>query len=352
MEVYQSYLDEELGEKKEKTLSNSQNYQKILRKGKWKARITNAGTAIGILILIAFISSIINVILYSWGDPDRIEVYNDVIKSTLAVTQPNIDARSGGSSVGYFFLNNKRDLKKRIGNEYEKVGSFEMNFLYGIPLFEPIVEKDINQNPMFYYPVKDVALEDKQEWSRLEHLPEGTVVEAFVSLDQPYSTEDLLSLLENYQTIEPVWFAVETGIEKEEAEQKGPGATEAIGFPSQPIWHPEDLNVMSRKTEDTGFFSRVTSESGSLPPVEEYGSAELRNENFMHTLELMADHKGMVKQVARLNDLRLDERIHYLNNEGVHIYGIVITGPTKEILELKGENWITNLTIGEVRLWN
>jgi len=37
---------------------------------------------------------------------------------------------------------------------------------------------------------------------------------------------------------------------------------------------------------------------------------------------------------------------------GIHLYGAVITGPVKELLTLREVSWVQDLRVGEVRLWN
>ena len=41
-----------------------------------------------------------------------------------------------------------------------------------------------------------------------------------------------------------------------------------------------------------------------------------------------------------------------LENNGFVHYGAVITGPTKEVLNLQEEAWVAALQVDEVRLWN
>ena len=48
----------------------------------------------------------------------------------------------------------------------------------------------------------------------------------------------------------------------------------------------------------------------------------------------------------------MGERIEYLKSHGVNIYGMVVTGPTKELLKLKENTWIASIRLGEVRLWD
>ena len=48
----------------------------------------------------------------------------------------------------------------------------------------------------------------------------------------------------------------------------------------------------------------------------------------------------------------LEDRIAYMKENGVNMFGVVVTGPTKEILKLKDEQWVGGMKVGEVRLWN
>jgi hypothetical protein len=96
----------------------------------------------------------------------------------------------------------------------------------------------------------------------------------------------------------------------------------------------------------------VVSKSFSSPVLETYGSADLRNQNFLNTLNLLKEYEKMANRIAGKGDLRLQERIDYLNQNGIGIYGAVATGPSKEILKLKNEPWISGIIVGEVRFWN
>ncbi len=51
-------------------------------------------------------------------------------------------------------------------------------------------------------------------------------------------------------------------------------------------------------------------------------------------------------------DAKLDERIGYLQKNGVRLYGAVITGPTKELLKLQREPLITDPFVGQTDWWN
>ncbi|MBB6451746.1 hypothetical protein HNQ94_000167 [Salirhabdus euzebyi] len=347
MELYHSFMDEQLGE--DKYDSDSIDMQKkVVRKGKWRARFHNAFTVIGILFLLGFISTLATNVYYSLGEPSRSEVFRDVIQSTIAVTEPNLQIRGSSTSINWLNMDYTGNLEKKIGGSYEKFGDFEMDFLFGLPSI-PDVELEKEETPNFFYPPYAEQFNDDAEWAILENIPEGTVAEAFVSLNKLYPTAEALKLFEN-KNVDAVWFAVDTGVEGEQ--EHGFGPTDPIGFPEYPIWHPQDLKITSRTKDKAGLFESVETRSGSYPTIEEFGSAEIRDENFLVTLELIAQYESISNMVYRFSPLNLESRIKYIQENGVHVYGIVVTGPSKELLHLQQEEWVETITIGEVRLWN
>ncbi|MEI7026397.1 anti sigma factor C-terminal domain-containing protein [Paenibacillus sp. y28] len=90
--------------------------------------------------------------------------------------------------------------------------------------------------------------------------------------------------------------------------------------------------------------------SAVSPKVEAYGDEELRSRNFKDTLAIMQQYPALTREVAPW--LRLDEVIPYVEANGVRLLGVVVTGPTKEILKLREEPWVAGIGVGEVRLWN
>ena len=105
---------------------NETKQQKILRRSKWKARLQTAFSALGIILLFTIISSFLTAGYYSWGTPDRADVFRNIIDQTLTVTNPY--GYLGGTSTNtspFFGLEAVRDLNKTIGNETVKVGEVE-----------------------------------------------------------------------------------------------------------------------------------------------------------------------------------------------------------------------------------
>lgn len=147
------------------------------------------------------------------------------------------------------------------------------------------------------------------------------------------------------KNLQPLWFAADTG-----PRTRQPVVNDPLGFPYMPIWHDDDMKVTQESKQKRGWFGGVTSRSSVSPSVESYGDGELRNANFLKTLRLMQEHKSIADRVIPFIDL--DDSISYLEKNGVRLYGAVVTGPVKELLKLKEETWVSDLHVGEVRLWN
>lgn len=317
----------------------------IIKKAKWKARFHNALTALAIIFVGTVLCSIITSLYYTSGNPNKMEVYRDVVRSTIAVTEPNIQFRGGGSGVKTFFnMDLEGYLSKRIGCEDVNAGVVKVSFLLSqAGHSERSTLRENAYSMPFRYPTSENPLEP--DWEILERLPEGTVAEAYLSFDKLYSTDDVLKKFID-KNMQPVWFAVDTAFDDVNSQEYD----SFVGFPYVPLWHHGDMTVTSHKEEKRGLFARTVSESAQAPRVEEYGSADLRNENFMDTLRLLGKYEKIANRIG--GDLRISERISYLNSNGVKIYGIVVTGPSKEILKLQKESWVAGIHLGEVRLWN
>ena len=67
-------------------------------------------------------------------------------------------------------------------------------------------------------------------------------------------------------------------------------------------------------------------------------------------LRLLRQYELIANQVAPFIDV--DASLAYVEQNGVRLYGAVITGPVKELLTLREVPWVHDLRVGEVRLWN
>lgn len=360
MEAYQAYLDElmeteepasdggkrmEFG-KAEGSKSNKE--KKIIRRGKWRARVSNTFTVISAFLMFLIFSSILTAIFYSTGD--RGEKYRDVVSSAIAVSQPNTSVNLSSGTGPFFSMNLTGQIRKQVGDEQITVGDYSMKLLFGWARLYNYSWTDERRGGGYYfvYPHENQSaensMEDSSEWERLEKLPEGTVAEAYLSFSELFTTDETLNKFET-KNLQPLWFVADTGPGKRERVVNDP-----LGFPYMPIWHEDDMRVIQESKEKRGWFGGVTSRSSVSPSVESFGDGELRNENFLKTLKLIQEYKSIAKRVIPFIDL--DESISYLEKNGVNLYGAVVTGPVKELLKLQEEEWVSSMHVGEVRLWN
>ncbi|MDQ0059751.1 anti-sigma factor C-terminal domain-containing protein [Paenibacillus harenae] len=198
----------------------------------------------------------------------------------------------------------------------------------------------------FYLPDNDIEIMEAPGSSKLSMLPEGTVAEVYVSFDRMYTTDEAPILFEG-KDMKPVWLAVYTG----EAGEEGTAIVSApVGFPTQPMWHAGDgVTTVSNVKK----FLWRTVEKGtvtSYPSIESYGSGVARNDNFLSTLRLLSEHKEITNYYTSF--FEVDRVLEYVEENGVSIYGMVVTGPTKELLALKDATFVNYMHVGEVRLWN
>jgi len=351
LETYQEFLqdnDEQDHITKTNTV-NDKKQKKILRRGKWKARFQTALLALSLFIIFTIFSGIFTTIYYTWGKPDRIEVLRSIIDHTLTVTNPY--GYLGGTSTNtkaYFGLEATRDLSKMVGHDRVEVGELKIDFLFSLMAIpeEQKYGRVSQDRPAFTYP--GTGSRGMSDWDQLEELPDGTVVSAYVSFTELLETTVVIESFEG-KNMDLLWLAVDTG-----TESKFPTEGiifEPIGFPSFPIWHDDDFIVTDRKEEKGSWFGgKVISEGATSPEYEEGDQAVLQKQ-FLKTLAFLEKHENTANKLV-FGGLDLEERIDYLNDNGFHHYGAVITGPTKEILQLREEEWVAELEVDEVAFWN
>jgi Sigma factor regulator C-terminal/Sigma factor regulator N-terminal len=349
LEKYQEFLEENETEEKKDLNSNEKKQQKILRRSKWKARLQTAFAALGIFLILTIISSLLTAMYYSWGTPDRVDVFSNVIDQTLTITDPygDMDGTSTNSKP-YFGLEATRSLNKKVGHEIIKVGELKTNFLFSMMSYpEREYFGNISENkPAFSYP--GAGDRNMSDWNKLENLPEGTVVSAYLSFAELTETDEVFQRFEGKE-IDLIWLAVDTGLEAKDEWDEGI-IFEPIGFPSFPIWHDDDMILDSREEEKGLFGSRIVSEGHSSPDYTE-GDQEVLHQQFLKTLYFLKNHERKANNLY-FGKLDLSKRIDYLESNGFQHYGVVITGPTKEVLKLKEEAWVGELEVDEVRFWN
>ncbi|MBS4538424.1 anti-sigma factor [Clostridium sp. D2Q-11] len=342
LEIYQETLDEDLKveEPKEEEIFDKK-HRRMIKRGKWKARFHNAFTVIAIFLVVCIVSSVISSVYYTGGEPNRLDVYRDVLTYSVSVRLPNVRLINLNSEQNIFFTNDYTGkLIKRIGGDSIKVGEFEGTMLFNKMSINPLKIEDKYFINDFSHPKGEIKF---YEWEKLERVPEGTVAEAYLSFDQGYETDEILQKFKG-ENLSLIWLAVDTGYE-EDIDYYLP-----IGFPYLTMWHQDDYVMESREVEEGPLFSKTVLESGHYPEVEDYGSGKLRNENFIKTLKLIQEYDSVSKTI--IETPIIDNHLQYIEENGVKIYGMVVTGPSKEILKLKEEDWVRGIKVGEIEFWN
>jgi len=357
MELYQSYMEEMMREGEQTEIKHSSwhsdslrlNEAKILRKGKWKARLSTAFTVISMFFVFTVITSIGTMVFYQWGEPDRGEQYRDVVSSTVRVTQPNIDVNLSSNAGPYVGMKLTGEIKKQVGSARLAIGEFTGAFFFNfLRTYDFAWNKQGQYNNAIFQLPESEGFNSEADWKRLKMLPEGTVAEAYVSYHKYFTTDELLAQFKD-KNLEAVWFAVDIGNNNKFDHNNGV-ITQPIGFPSSPIWHSDDMTVTDISESKKGWGMKVTMRSTTTPSVDTNGDGDLRNANFMKTLKLIQQYPSITKRLAPFHDI--DGAISYVEEHGVRIFGAVLTGPTKELLKLKDDPLVSNIRIGEVTLWD
>lgn len=293
----------------------------IVLSGKNRAKWTNIFSILTVLLLIIPVLTLMTYVYYAWGD--RANTLIAVVDQTMYMTEPNvsIDEMKLETKLGFFTMDMEFDLFKRVGKDDITIGSYSIPFLFGKANL-PTRNYKIDSPPVDVPQDKDNPFSNNDDWSKVEHLPEGTVTEAYVSFNKVYSLDDTKALFKKYD-LDVRWYAVNTGLEDKDQSTNGHYLI-PIGFPAQ-----VDPNRWSP-----------------------YNGDKKNEEVFIESLKFLQKHEKVATTVSHGKELDLTKRLNYINQHGITVYGAVITGPTKEILKLKEEPFILSMKRGEVRLWN
>lgn len=337
LELYQEFLDEQ----NDKNYSNKpafeeniiKNQAKIIKKSKWRARLQNACISLSLFFILLVLLQTLTSSYYNSGNPSKTTLYRNAMRAALQTTRPNTEVRGDSFRASVLFSSDiGLQYVKKVGREEIGDGELTLKFRFNKPSIVTDKSPDsLDFNPYYFmnpgsYNSKNISItSDSKMWSRLEKLPEGTVTEASITFNKLYETDEVLEIFKN-KNLNLLWLAVDTGTKDE------PYTT--VGFPH------------------TGYFPQLSKNRGGAPPDTSapYENGKLRNEYFIKTLEYLNEYKAIVKAVAPMANIQ--ENLNYVNKNGVKIFGVVITGPTKEILKLKDEGLVKAINVGEARLWN
>lgn len=333
--------------------------RKILRASKWKARIGTAFSALAFLILISIIASFATNLYYyglSSDSEGRAQKLSNIIQYGIVITDPYGIGRSSNQEIGTFFtMNVSKDLKKIVGKEEYTVGELNVDFFFS--KMGSLEVRNFNNKEENDYQLKfnhpdstyEYAVDSKQEWKRLEMLQEGTVATAFLSFNSLLSTKEVFERFED-KDVDILWFPVDV-YSKEDLEADVFSLEGPIGFPNEPIFHFDD-RILESRTEERSFFGSSITETSHSEISYEDGNVDMLHTQFMKTLRYLKNHENEYLKLRPFSMMTLDDQINHLDKNGIKHYGVVITGPSKEILALKEEEWVDSIHIDEVALWN
>lgn len=324
MDKLQEAMEEE--EKNEPLSKNDQHL--IVKRGKIEARFTNILYSLTILLLIIPVLTLGSYMYYGIGDKANHLI--EVTEKTIYITKPNVSLEEMeiDSKIGFFNMDLNYSLYKRVGKNDVRIGDSEVhislsepdtpetNFITDIPLTEFRDE----EKEVLIHPSRGYSFNQQFADSIIKGLPDGTVIEAFISLDQLYSEEDLVNLFPSGMDL--VWYAVDTGVEEKNLSAEGDYMS-PIGYPAQ-----EDPDAWSP-----------------------YNDNDVNSKQFMDSLYFLEKNEATAEIIAE-KPLALKERITYLEENGIKIYGAVVTGPKEEIVKLQENKLAKEIMVGEVRLWN
>ena len=291
---------------------------------RWK-RILKALT---VALLIVPIGYMLTFAYYAFGTKST--TLMDTASKVLYLTDPNtsLEEMEFDMDFSLFSMNLSFDQYKQVGSEHYPVRHYNLHFVLD-DLVEKEMASNLDRNPPRYpgednqwlvHPGQVPKVDSGQDWLMLKGLPEETVAEAYFSLNDLYSITELRKA---FPGVDVLWAAIYTGIEDEMLSADGDPVS-PIGYPVQP---------------DRTYWS----------PFRDSMSHE---ETFLQLLKEIQPYEGLAMEVSSHKNLALAERIDYIETNGFKTYGVVVTGPKREIEALERSDLIRSMKLGEVKLWN
>ncbi|MCR8643317.1 anti-sigma factor C-terminal domain-containing protein [Paenibacillus sp. N1-5-1-14] len=325
-EIYQQLIKGSIDQFKDTHSLTEKNQQQIIRSGKFMAQKTNIMISLAILLLILPVLTLATYVYYGIGGKANRLI--DVAAKTVYVTEPNMRIKQWGVNIdiGLFSMDMDFSIYKKIGNEEYKVANYDVPITFsqtGRIQREAFLDREVTTHDKgFMYPRGRVPYTADLQWNVLKGLPDGTVSEIYISLANVMSREEFEKLLP--QNIDLRWLAVDTGLEGRTDDQSGTSFS-AIGYPAQVDANP------SSPFSDKGKTNEVT---------------------FLEVLKLLREYEPQAEKMAGVRNLSLTKRIQHIEQNGIKIYGAVLTGPTAQLRQLEQVKEIRGMKVGEVKLWN
>ncbi|MBD8032362.1 MULTISPECIES: anti-sigma factor [Solibacillus] len=315
---------------KKQQLSDSQQ-QKLNQQMKRTVSLSKMKLMVGtitIILMILPVSYIFTFLYYAFGTKST--TLMDVTSQTLYVTEPNTSLEEIEFDMEFspFSMQLQFEQYKRIGKEDYTVNTYDMRYTLG-----NLTSKEVNSrleraqrknpnetSPWLTHPKNQSDVDTWREWEVLRGLPDETVVEAYISLHDLHTVDEIRR---SFANVDVVWAAVDTGVEEKNLSKDG-DVVSPIGYPVQvdnTTWSP-------------------------------FRDAYSNEQVFIDILNYIVQYEDLATKVSSHKNLKLQERIDYINKNGIKTYGVVVTGPKNEIEKLEDINLIRKIKLGEVKLWN
>ncbi|WP_341518343.1 anti-sigma factor [Bacillus paramobilis] len=330
------YLDELLSKSEPiKKRLPPQNLKVPFWKIKWKQRWQTVSFVLAVCIVIYFVGHFSSS-FYFYNMKKLVEV-NEIPALALEATIPNSRSTGGSTKIKPFFrTENEMNLVKTVGKKEVPIGTVTTrSFLSSVAITnQPWENRAYPKKLSFVHPkIKEEASlkeSSKKVWDTLGKIHEGTVAEVALSFDKPYTLQEVESIL--YSAFEaqempptPLWYALDTGQERINEDDFILHSGEIIGF-------REHIELPDSEAEQ--------------PKTKEGAVIEM--------MRILSEHKKIVREATRTpeKELNLDKRYQYVKDNGVKVYGMVITGPSKELLKLQNSPHVRYATLGDIEVWN
>ncbi|MFB6468859.1 anti sigma factor C-terminal domain-containing protein [Cytobacillus sp. Hz8] len=329
-ELYQSFLNESMEDYEKSQKMSEENQKRLIKAGRNHALQTTILISLAILLLIVPVLTLSSYLYYAIGGKANHLI--EIATKTIYVTESNmsLEEMELEEDIGFFTMNIYFDVFKRIGKEDFKAGEYSVRYVMDKPnlpkrdmkLERPLLITGSMETDMLYHPDGPFGNNVNSDWEILEQLPDGTVGEIYLSLNHLMKPEELEKQLG--KNVEVRWVAVDTGLEDKNLYE--------AGYSVAPIGYP--LQV------DTTTWSPFN------------GREKSNEEEFLDILKFLAKDEKTAEKISRAGSLVLKDRIQYIEKNGIHVYGAVVTGPTPELRKLKDNPLIRVMKVGEVKLWN
>lgn len=329
-DLYKDFLNETKEEMENSYTLSEDEQQQIIQTGRSTARLTNVMISLAVLLLILPAMTLLTYMYYGIGG--KANELIDVVSKTIYVTEPNmsLEEMELEEDIGVFSMHLLFDVYKRIGKEDYKAEDYDIYFALDKPGFpkknyfldRPLPDIPTLDTGTMLHPKAPVPFHSTEDWDMLGGLPDGTVAEVYLSFNELMEPNQLEKALPDETELR--WLAVDTGLEVRRTDKEG--------VPIAPIGYPAQT--------DTTTWSPF------------HGREQTNDEVFMDILKLLEDNEDVAEKVARAKSLEVKERRAYVQENGIKIYGAVVTGPTPELRKLEQMKEVRAVKVGEVKLWN